>query len=195
MRRAAVAAAITALLVTTACSEPPHEEINRAQGAIDAARAAGAEQYAAEPFKAAVNAMQQTHDAVRQRDYRLALSLAIDANERAIEAATQAANGKARARADADAALRRAADALQRFEQRLTAAEAARLPARELQAPRRARTDAQRILQEARTAFGSGDYPAVVAATKGLAEKMASETTALDGAIEARTARPARRRR
>ena len=35
------------LLLATACSEPPHKELDRAQGAIDAARAAGAEQYAA----------------------------------------------------------------------------------------------------------------------------------------------------
>ena len=39
--------------------------------------------------------MQQTHEAVEQRDYRLALSRAIDANERALEAARQAADGKA----------------------------------------------------------------------------------------------------
>ena len=41
---------------SAACSEPPQKEIDRAQGAIDAARAAGAEQYA--------------HRAVHRRDHR-----------------------------------------------------------------------------------------------------------------------------
>src|ERR671918_1012146 len=90
MRRAVVA--FCAFLLSTGCSEPPQKEIDRAQGAIDAARAAGAEQYAPEPFSAATTAMQQTHEAVQQRDYRLALSRATDANERALEAARQAAN-------------------------------------------------------------------------------------------------------
>ena len=70
------------------CSEPPQKEIDRAQQAIDTARAAGAEQYAPESFAAATTALQQSHEAVDQRDYRLALSRAVDASDRAQEAAT-----------------------------------------------------------------------------------------------------------
>ena len=40
-----------ALLLCAACSEPPQKEIDRAQGAIDAARAAGADQYAPDDFQ------------------------------------------------------------------------------------------------------------------------------------------------
>ena len=135
------------------CSEPPQKEIDRAQGAIDAARAAGAEQYAAEPFSAATTAMQQTHEAVQQRDYRLALSRAIDANERALEAARQAANGKAKAQSDADAAITRASIAVRQLDERLKVAESMRLPARDLdrpESPGRCRT------RTARSARGGG---------------------------------------
>ena len=100
MRR--VAAAVCSPALRSGCSEPPNKEIDRRTGRIDAARAAGAEQYAAERFTAATSALQQSHEAVEQRDYRLALSRAIDANERAQDAAKLAADGKAKARSDAE---------------------------------------------------------------------------------------------
>ena len=65
-----------AVVLCAACSEPPRKEIDRAQQAIEDARRAGAEQYAPETFAAATAALQQSHEAVDQRDYRLALSRA-----------------------------------------------------------------------------------------------------------------------
>ena len=148
MRRAVVA--IFAVILSAACSEPPQKEIDRAQGAIDAARAAGAEQYAPEPFTAATTAMQQTHEAVQQRDYRLALSRVTDANERALEAARQAANNKAKARVEAETAVNHLATSIRQLDERLKVAEASRV--REIESARRVRTTADRTLQEARAA-------------------------------------------
>jgi hypothetical protein len=193
MRRVAVA--ICTLLFLAGCSEAPQKEIDRAQGAIEAARAAGAELYATEPFAAATTAMQQTHEAVQQRDYRLALSRAIDANERALEAARQAANGKARAQSDADAAITRTAIAVRQLDERLKAAEAARLPARDLEAARKTRTAAERALQEARAAVAVSNYPLVRSRVDGLAERITAEIHTLNEAIDARSGRGARRRR
>ena len=193
MRRVAIA--IFTLLSCTACSEPPQKEIDRAQGAIDAARAAGAEQYATEPFSAAALAMQQTHEAVGQRDYRLALSRAIDANERALEAARQAADGKAKAQSYAEASVARVATVTRQLEERVKMAESARLPGRELESARRARTAAERALQDARTAIAGGNYLAVEKITSGLAERITDEIRALNETIDARSGRGTRRRR
>jgi hypothetical protein len=193
MRRAVVA--ICAVLLATACSEPPQKEIDRAQGAIEAARAAGAEQYATEPFTAATTAMQQTHEAVEQRDYRLALSRAIDANERALEAARQAANGKARARSEAEATLAGLYRATRELSERLKVAESSRLTAREIEPARRARTDADRAVQEARTALTNGDYLGASTAMKPVSDRIAAETRTLNDAIDAKAGRGARRRR
>jgi hypothetical protein len=193
---AAVAtAALVCLLASTACSAPPQKEIDRAQGAIDAARAAGAAQYAREPFTAATTAMQETHEAVAQRDYRLALSRAIDANERALEAARQAANGKARARGEAEAAVAWVSTALRELDERLKAAEAGGVTARESEPARSVREDAGGALQEARATIEQGDYAAVTASAKVLAERMTVETRNLNEIIDAKTARGARRRR
>ena len=193
MRR--LAAAICTLLMCAACSEPPQKEIDRAQGAIDAARAAGADQYATDPFNAATTAMQQTHEAVQQRDYRLALSRAIDANERALEAAREAANGKARAQSDAEAAMSRVTTTVRQLEERLKAAEAARLPARDMESARRTRADAQKALQEARAAAGAGSYLQALAVIKGLPERITAQIRTLNETIDARSGRGARRRR
>jgi hypothetical protein len=190
-----VAAVIGAALLTIACSEPPQKEIDRAQGAIDAARAAGADQYAPEPFAAATAAMQQTHEAVRQRDYRLALSRAIDANDRALEAARQAASGKARARSEAEAAIAWLSTATRQLADRIKAAEAARVPARELDPAKRTRDEANRTLQEARTAVAGEDYLRAQEGTKALAERITEQTSAVNQAIDARTARGPRRKR
>jgi hypothetical protein len=190
-----VAAALPILLVCIACSEPPQKEIDRAQGALDAARAAGAEQYAPEPFTAATEAMQETHEAVQQRDYRLALSRAIDANERALEAATQAANGKARARAEAESAIARVETSIRQLDERLKVAVASRLTASELDPARRIRAEADRALQEARAAAADGDYPTVTAAMKDLPDRITHGIRTLNAAIDAREGRGVRRRR
>jgi hypothetical protein len=195
MRRAVVSLWVLVLFAFfSACSEPPQKEIDRAQGAIDAARAAGAEQYASEPFAAATTAMQQTHEAVQQRDYRLALSRATDANERALEAARQAANGKARARGEADAAIGHLTAAVRQLDERLKVA-SARLSARDLEPARRVRDDADRALQEARAAVGTEEYLAALAIAKGVPDKITAEIRMLTDAMDARAPRGQRLRR
>jgi hypothetical protein len=184
MRR--LAAAIGTLVFLTACSEPPQKEIDRAQGAIEAARAAGAEQYAPEPFTAATTAMQQTHEAVEQRDYRLALSRAVDANERALEAARQAADGKVRVRGAAEATIGRALTLERQLNEQIKVAESARIPPRDLEPARRVYADAQRTLQEARAAMAAGNYLAASTQVEGLPEKIAAQTREVTQLVEKR---------
>jgi hypothetical protein len=183
------------LIVLAACSEPPQKEIDLAQGALDAARAAGAEQYAPQEYTAATSSLQQAHDAVAQNDYRLALTRALDAHDRAQSAARGAANGKARARGEAEAATAGAAAAVAQFMARIDAAEAARLPQRDVAAARSVSTNAQAAVQKARAAIGAENYPAAREAVKGIPDRIKAEIAALDAATAKRTAKPARRAR
>src|SRR6058998_2285636 len=118
----------TVAVVAAGCGEPPDKEMQQAQGAIDAARAAGADQYAVEEFSAAQAALKRANDAVEQRDYRLALNDALDARERAQNAAKQAADGKAVARTEAEHALGMTTSALNDAHVRLRSAEKSRAP-------------------------------------------------------------------
>jgi hypothetical protein len=156
MRR--LMAGLCGLLLCAACSEPPQKEIDRAQGAIDAARAAGAAEYASTEFAAATTALKQAHDAVEQRDYRLALSHAIDASERAKASAKQAADGKALARSQAEGAVAATATSLQQLRAAMKAAEADRVPAKDLAAARATGTRVERDLQKARALVASERY-------------------------------------
>jgi hypothetical protein len=193
MRRLSVLLCTT--LFAVACSEPPQKEMNRAQGAIDAARAAGAEQYAPESFAAATGALQQSHAAVEQNDYRLALSFAVDALERGQAAAKDAADGKARARGEGERAAAITAEALQNLRARIAAAEALNVPARELQAARDTAAAADSALQKVRTQLSVGDYLGAGDALKGQTDAIREQIRLLDEAAAARTAKPQRRRR
>ena len=186
---------VCAIGLSTACSAPPQKEIDRAQQAIDAARTAGADRYAPEAYTAATAALQQSHEAVEQRDYRLALSRAVDATDRAQEATRAAAENKAKARSANEAAVNKANAALMQLEARVKAAEAARVPARELVPARSAIKDAQANLQKARTLLAAENYPAVTEAVDGLEEQIRSEIRVVEAAITLRTVRrPVRKR-
>lgn len=93
MRR--LAALLLLPLATLACGTPPEREYHQAEGAIEAARAAGADVYAPEELAAAQTALKRYDDAVKIRDYRQALNHALDARERASAAAKKAAADKA----------------------------------------------------------------------------------------------------
>lgn len=196
MRRLSVMlCAIVCAIVLSACSAPPQTEINRAQGAIDAARAAGAEQYAPEALATATSAMQQARDAVDQRDYRLALSRAVDAYDRAQEAARLAADARSAARSEAETAINAANVALQQLDARLKAAEAARVPPRELAKVYAARQDAAGTLQKARTLLGEGNYLEAAASVKGLQASIRAQIDAVEQIVAARAARKPPRKR
>ena len=113
LRSRVLPAVCLALLVTIGCGgDPPDKEMQQAQGALDAARAAGADKYAADEFTAATLALTNAKEAVEQRDYRLALNHALDSRERAQNAAAQAADGKAAARVAAEREIGSAEKAL-----------------------------------------------------------------------------------
>jgi len=179
-----------ALLVTIGCGgEPPDKEMQQAQGALDAARAAGADKYATEEFAAATLALTNAKEAVDQRDYRLALNHALDSRERAQNAAKMAADGKAAARTEADRAINAAQAEINAAEARVKTAETGKA-ARALDGIRRAIGAAQAALQEARADFERGDYLQIPAEAKAATASLAAVSAELDAA-----AGPAARRR
>jgi hypothetical protein len=186
-----VACASVAALTSVACADPPDKELQQAQGAIDTARAAGADQYAHDEFAAAEDALKRAHDAVNQRDYRLALNNALDARERAQSAAKEAADRKTSARAEAERELLDAMTALNDANSKLRAAEAGRAPARALAAPKRVLVDSEAALQKARAAFDGGDYLAVIDSARATSARL--RASAHDFEVAAST--PVRRRR
>ena len=180
-------ALITAIL-SVSCAEPPNKEMNQAQGAIDAARAAGADKFAAAELTAAQDALKRSEEAVAARDYRQALSHALDSRERAQNAAKMAVDGRADARGHAERAISEVATLIARAQFELKDADSAK----PLKGPRATVAAAEKMLQEARTALKAEDYPGVTKALNGAAAELQAALTQIDAAT---SPRPAPRKR
>jgi hypothetical protein len=184
------AAAIIIVSAIGCGGDPPDKEIRQARAAIEAARGAGADQYAKAEYGAAQDALKRSLDAVADRDYRLALNHALDARERAEAAAKQAVDGKVIARADADRAVRDLTAALSDARLRLKSAEAAHVPPRIVNEARRAIADADTAVQKARTTIEAGDYQAATTLIGDTSARLRAATHDLEIAQSS----PARRR-
>jgi hypothetical protein len=146
--------------------------MNQAQGAIAAAEAAGAAQYATDELKAAADALKRSEEAVTQRDYRLALSLAIESRERAQSAAKLAGDGRARARGDAERVVAEVTTLLIQARDRLRDPNVAHLPKKVTDHGAAVVAATDQRLQEARTALTADDYARVLTLTDGLAAQL-----------------------
>ena len=180
------------LLGLAACAEPPSKEMNQAQGAIDAARAAGADAYAPTELAGAVDALRRSEEAVAQKDYRLALSLAIESRTQAQNAAKRATDARSNARGEAERAIAEVNTLLSHARDRLKDPALARVPRRTLQGPRATIAQADKNMQEARAALKAGDYPRATSLAQGLTKRVQAALKAID---DAGTPPAARRRR
>jgi hypothetical protein len=88
-----------------ACSAPPQKERDQAEGAVAAAKAAEAREYAPDELDSALESLESYETAVAQGDYRAALNHAINARDSAYTAAKVAGDRKAAARAEAERAI------------------------------------------------------------------------------------------
>ena len=167
------------VMLSAGCAEPPNKEINQAQGAIDAARAAGAERFAAAEYAAAGDALKRAEEAVVAGDYRLALSQALDSRERANNAAKLAVEARADARGQAERAIAEVATLVSRAQAQLKDPNIARLT---LSGPRATIAAAEKMLQEARSALKTEEYTAVTRALNGSAAELQAALTQIDAA-------------
>src|SRR5258705_3705782 len=151
-------ACILTALIITGCGDPPNKEMDQAQGAIDAARAAGADRYAATEYTAATDALKRSQDTVAQRDHRLELNEALDSREQAKNAAREGADTKAQLRAEVERDMAQIAALIAEANTRLAAATRARVPRRVLDGPRQELAAVDESVQKAGEAVKADDY-------------------------------------
>jgi hypothetical protein len=163
--------------------------MDRAQGAIDAARAAGAEQYAAAEYSAATTALAGANDAVAAGDYRLALNYALESHEHAQNAARETADTKARVRVEVERAVTEITALVADGRARIAAAGRAGVPRRLLTPATDALAAASASLQEAGEAVAAGDYLAANAALEGVKERAEKALAALDASAGSQSLR------
>lgn len=192
MRRWSWRAVVAAACLISACADPPNKEIDQAQGAIDAARAAGGERYAATEYAAATASLKGANDAVAQSDYRLALNHALESREHAQNAAREAADGKARIGAEVERTMAEIAGLLAQANTQIAAAQRARVPARLLREPAAEIEAVNADVQKAGEAANADDYLGAQAMLQGVKERIEKTIAAIEAAT---TSQSARRRR
>ncbi len=184
-------AVLTIALAAGACAEPPNKEMDQAQGALDAAKAAGAEQYAADEYKAATEALRRSHEAVAASDYRLALNHALDASERAQNAARLAADSKAQIRGELERIRAEVSGLTVQANARLEAARKARVPRRLLLEPAAAVATVGKDVQKAGELMKAGDYMSARPILQNVKSRLQKAIVAINRAVSP----PAARRR
>jgi hypothetical protein len=189
MHRWLLSACLGLAVAAAACGAPPSKEMDQAQGAIDAARAAGAEQYAATSYTAAVDALRRSEQAAAARDYRLALDNALTSREQAQNAAREAADSKAQLRGAAERDVAEIAALLLQARTRVEAARRTRVPQRTL---RGLETDIAAVdddVQKAGAAIEAGDYLAARPLLDGARTRIEQALVALDAQAASQSTR------
>ena len=183
------ASALALLLLLTACGTPPHKEMDQAQGAIDAARAAGAERYAKDELTAATTALTAATQAVDQSDYRLALNHALESRERAQNAARIAAVTQGALRAEVERTSAEVKNLLAQANGRLTTAEKSRLARRIITDTRKVIATATGDVQKADAAVQAGNVTEAQAILARAKQQLSDVITRLDTALQPQNAR------
>ena len=189
MRRSSVTAWVFAAIVSAACAEPPNKEMDQAQGAIDAARAAGAERYAAGEYAAATTALKQSNEAVAQGDYRLALNHALESREHAQNAAREAADTRARIRGEVERSMAEVAALLAQTNNLVASADQRRVPRGALRDARQALAQVNDDVQKAGAAMQADDYMGAQPVLKGLKERIEKIVESLNPAAASQSQR------
>ena len=175
-----LSACLVAAVFLTSCADPPNKEMDQAQGAIDAARAAGADRYAATEYTAATDALKRSQDAVAQRDYRLALNEALDSREHAQNAAREASEVRAQVRGEVERDMAQIAALIAEANTRLAAASRSRIPRRVVDSQRRELAAVDESVQKAGAAMRTDDYLAARTALQGVKERIERAVRALE---------------
>jgi DNA repair exonuclease SbcCD ATPase subunit len=174
------AAWLLVALLASACAEPPNKEMDQAQGAIDAARAAGADRYATSEYTAATDALKSANTAVSQGDYRLALNYALESREHAQNSAREAADARARMSGEIERSMAEVAGLMAQAGTRLEAARKARAPRRAIDELAAAIARVNEDVQEAGEAVKRDDYVAARAALDGVKERIGKALAAVE---------------
>jgi hypothetical protein len=160
------------VISTIACASPPNKEMDQAQGAIDAAGAAGAEQYATTEYNAATEALKQANQAVTDGDYRLALNYALESREQAQNAARTAADTRAKLRGDVERALAEVRALLSETRTRVDGPTGTQIPRATRRTAQQRLKQLEGDLQKADAALQAENYMEADRMVKGIVERI-----------------------
>jgi tRNA U34 5-carboxymethylaminomethyl modifying GTPase MnmE/TrmE len=188
---------VTGLLVLTvlglaACSKPPEQAIQAGSAALEQAKAAGAETYAADALQKAQDALNRADAEKKAQDEKFVLFRSYKTSEQLyneakteLDAATQAAvAGKEQAKADATKAVDDAKAAVAAANEALAKAPKSKDTKADLELWANDLGTYATTITEAETAIGSEDFLGAKAKAESVTAKAGEITTSIEAAIE-----------
>jgi colicin import membrane protein len=188
---------VTGLLVLTvlglaACSKPPEQAIQAGSAALEQAKAAGAETYAADALQKAQDALNRADAEKKAQDEKFVLFRSYKTSEQLyneakteLDAATQAAvAGKEQAKADATKAVDDAKAAVAAANEALAKAPKSKDTKADLELWANDLGTYAATITEAETAIGSEDFLGAKAKAESVTAKAGEITTSIEAAIE-----------
>lgn len=167
MRKFAGAALLACIaLLAVSCAQPPEEEINAAQAALDAAKQAQADVYASGTYQSASTALSDARSKVDGGDYEGAKADAIRAKELADRSVSEASAAKQRMRDDAQAVINRVSPALADARAAVEAAPSGKGADSDLDQLRADISQAESSLSSARSDLNAGKFNTALESAK-----------------------------
>jgi hypothetical protein len=157
---------VLGLAMAVGCAKPPQAQIDAARNALQAARDAGAADYAAASLREAENALSaldaevtaQTKKFALMRSFKQAGTLAASAQAAADKAAADAVTGKEKTRADAEALLGQARTAMDEANAMLATAPAGKGSQMEIEAMKADMQGVATAIAEGEQAHAAGRF-------------------------------------
>jgi hypothetical protein len=179
LKRIAVVFAVFALLVFVSCAKPPEQEIQKANTAIEAARAAEAEEYVPDSFQAAMDSLRAAEAAKTEADGKFALfrsyskakALYISAEALANQAAQDAAVEKERVKQEVTNQLAEAKAVLDTANAALAKAPKGKGSKADIELIKNDLAAAQASFDEANNDFNAGKYKVAKAKVEAAMQK------------------------
>lgn len=161
--------------------------MDQAERAVAEAARAGAEQYAPDEYRAAVDALARSRGAVTEGDYRLALNHALDSRERAQAAQDQATQAAQQRRKEAEQDLNDVKTLVAQAQATLAQADRGRGARKPLDEAREMLHAADADLQNAGAQVSAGDFTGAKRTLDGVRTRVSTATSVLNSTSVPRT--------
>ena len=179
-----VGALVAALVAVVSCGSPPQAELDAAQAALDSARQAGAETYAADAYNRAKNTLADANAKVEASDYEAAKTAAVSAKGQADQAKSLAESNKARIRDEAQAIVSRVSNAIGDARSAVDGAPRGKGADGDLDQLRADLGQAEASISSARSSLSSGSFNAALDQAKAGESKLNQVQSAVQVAMQ-----------
>ena len=179
-----VGAGIALIMAVVSCGSPPQAELDAAQAALDTARQAGAEAYAADAYNRAKNTLADARAKSEQGEYEAAKTAAVQAKDQADQARSLAESNKARIRDEAQAIVNRLSNAIGDARAAVDGAPRGKGADDDLDQLRADLGQAGAALTDARNSLGEGNFNAALEQAKSADSKLGQVQSAVQVAAQ-----------